>query len=238
MNDPQSVYEELAQHGLVGKDGMVPEVQINVQGIGGGYTWVLSPINMQDLETFAVELDNRLTGQHPAFKSLFIKSAYAFTALIRAANIHSRQGFKGARAMGNELDAVPLGADLFQDPDATSNANRVSWRRQILGPGKRQFICGQEGQGPNRYNSLMIGEDEAFGIVGYLNPAQDPCAYAVQIEEQGTRGPLERLDFGMPGPVAVSTEEVPEEPPKAAVQQPEDEQGGTLADIFQGAGAG
>lgn len=233
MSDPKSVYEALEHQGLVKREDVIHEEYLQIQSSSGSHQWCLSTIESKDLETFAVELDNSLAGRHPAFQNLFIRNAVYFTFLIRASNVHSFQGFKGSRSMGNELDAVPLGADLFQDPDATSNVDRLSWRRQVPGPGTMQFICDREGQGPNNYYPLRMREDEAIGILGFLNPARDPCSDAVQVEMDGLRGPLERLDFAMPGPVQVETEEVPDEPPQAAVQQPEEEQGGSLADIFR-----
>ena len=130
----QSVVEALKAAGLYKETGRIQEqMAVTITASGEEKEHKLAEIDNFDIKTFADELDIALKLQNEYVQSLYAKNATKLVDLIRAVNVESASGFKGAVGSGRQLDAIMLRAEQFQDADIFPivPTYRTSWIRNI-----------------------------------------------------------------------------------------------------------
>lgn len=170
----------------------------------------MAEIDYLDLKTFADEMDIALKLQNPYVQSLYAKNAVGLVNLIRAVNVESASGFKGAVGSGRQLDAILLRAEQFQDPDlpappaAFAATPRTSWIRNItlamsVGVGPIVFI--ERGTAAAAHGEeLPMADEEGLAIFGFANPAAALCVDAIQITYVAQAYNVQNLDFELANP--------------------------------------
>lgn len=131
----------------------------------GDKSYTLSRISKYDVNVFANELDGILSRMNPFIWDIFAKFSVNCLAAVRLANIQAKQGFRGASARGNELDALVFNARQFYDPD-NSGTKRTSWVRTIAATGTKAFF-----EGATTGSALTLSEEECLIWLGFYNPA-------------------------------------------------------------------
>ncbi len=164
----------------------------------------MAEMDYLDIKTFADELDIALTLQNPLIQSLYAKNAVGMINLIRAVNVESASGFKGAVGSGRQLDAIMLRAEQFQNPDiAAWPTARTSWIRNITvamaAAGPTIFI--ERGTGAIAPGEeLPMANEEGLAILGFANPAAQLCVDAIQITYIAQAYNIQNLDFELANP--------------------------------------
>ena len=201
-----SVVEALKANGLYKETGRVMEqMAVTITASGAEKEHKLAEMDYFDIKTFADELDIALKLQNEYIQSLYAKNAKGLVDLIRAVNVETASGFKGAVGSGRQLDAIMLRAEQFQDPDlpappaAFAATPRTSWIRNITvamtaGVGPIVFI--ERGTGAAAHGEeLPMAVDEGLVILGFANPAAALCVDAVQITYLAQAYNIQNLDF-------------------------------------------
>lgn len=155
----------------------------------GDKSYTLSRISKYDVNVFANELDGILSRMNPFIWDIFAKFSVNCLAAVRLANIQAKQGFRGASARGNELDALVFNARQFYDPD-NSGTKRTSWVRTIAATGTKAFF-----EGATTGSALTLSEEECLIWLGFYNPALSPCSDAFQITINTDLFDIQGLDF-------------------------------------------
>ncbi len=184
-------------------DGKFPQQDlISIAPDRSQTTHLVSEIEYGDLKIFYDELDVKLKYLNPLVQWLFIKNAGMLGQLVRGVNYYTRSGFKGSGGSGNQLDAILLRAEQFQNPDAAGVAARVDWNRTILVPGSTlQYVCQPDALGANAHAALSLSgnpvgtNNEAIVILGFMNPAPTPCTSAFSIQYLGVNYNIQNLSF-------------------------------------------
>lgn len=155
----------------------------------------LAEIDYMDVKIFADELDIALQLQNSYVQSLFAKYAVDLVSLIRAINVETASGFKGAVGSGRQLDCLMFRAEQFQNPDAAGVAARASWIRAIGALGTLQFICQPDALGANAHADLAMAVNEGIAVLGFANPGATLCIDAIQVTYLAQAKNIQNLDF-------------------------------------------
>ncbi len=197
-----SIVEALKAAGLYKETGRVMEqMAVTTTASGQEKEHKLAEIDYLDIKTFADELDIALKLQNPYVQSLYAKNAKGLVDLIRAVNVETASGFKGAVGSGRQLDALMLRAEQFQDPDNAAQAARASWVRTIaLAGGQGQFIVNPGAEPVGTKVALVMADEQGLAILGFANPASSPLCDAVQITYIAQAYNIQNLDFELANP--------------------------------------
>ena len=203
-----SVVEALKAAGLYKEKGRIEEqMAVTITASGEEKEHKLAEIDYFDLKTFADELDVALKLQNPYIQMLYAKNATKLVDLIRAVNVESASGFKGAVGSGRQLDAIMLRAEQFQDPDIFPivPTYRTSWIRTITAAmaaaGPTVFIE-SDVAGAAAGTELAMADEEGLALLGFANPAAALCVDAVQLTYIAQAYNIQNLDFEMANPFA------------------------------------
>jgi len=202
-----SVVEALKAAGLYKETGRIQEqMAVTITASGEEKEHKLAEIDYFDIKTFADELDIALKLQNEYVQSLYAKNATKLVDLIRAVNVESASGFKGAVGSGRQLDAIMLRAEQFQDPDAAHPVvptYRTSWIRNITAAmalaGPTNFIESDVAAAAAG-TELPMANEEGLAILGFANPAAQLCVDAIQITYIAQDYNIQNLDFELANP--------------------------------------
>jgi hypothetical protein len=164
---------------------MIEEEQVTI----GGKSYTLSRLSMYDAKLFADQLDNIASRLNPFIWDIYAKYAVQCLAALRLANVNSKQGFRGIKASGNELDFTTMIAREFYDPDNSTNS-RTTWVRAIGSTGQKNII-----EGTASGAALTLGEEECDIYLAWYNPAQTPCIDATQVILNTNAMNVHTMDF-------------------------------------------
>lgn len=199
---PISVTQAMQAAGLYLTTGTIPEATLSLVGpTGAERDYNMGRIDYNDLKTFADELDIALRLQNPIMQYLFAKNAVQISELIRVIQYTTRSGFKGSCGSGNALDALLFRAEQFQNPDVDANTARTSWARSVPSlhvapPVTGNFIeSGWTAAGAAHGVALAAAANEGLAVLGFANPAADPCVSGVQFTYLGTPYNVQNLSF-------------------------------------------
>ncbi len=167
------------------KANFVPEETVEI----GGKTYTLSSISRWDVKIFADELDTQLVTQNPFIHNVYGKNGVSLLDLVRMVNVNTKQGFKGGRGSGNELDHAMFSAPQFYDPDNSESA-RTTWERTIASTGQKNFF-----EGATAGAEMTMTEEQGLVFLGFYNPATAPCIDGVQIIMNTDAFNIQALDF-------------------------------------------
>lgn len=181
--EAEGLYKEGSKADLQGQ--YIDEETIEI----AGKSYTLSKISYWDSKVFTNEMDTILARQNPLIHDVFARNAVAMFDAVRMANANSKQGYKGAGASGNELDATLFMARQFYDPDV-SGTKRTTWVRTIGSTGAKWFF-----EGTTTTSELTMGEEEALVWLAFYNPSASPCVDAFQITMNTEPYDLQDLDF-------------------------------------------
>ena len=216
--EPISVVEKLRSLGQYGSfdsnhdpvDGQPSTIQeqilTTVRTDGSKPTHTMGLIDRYDIKLFADELDTKLMTFNPFVKYLFAKNAQMLVNLMRGVNYISKGGFKGSIGSGgNQLDALLLRAEQFQDPEQAGILARASWKRAIPGasgtvaPASLQLIVAADALGANIHGPLVaastVATAEGIALLGFLNPAANPCTSGFQVTYNTVVYDVQNLSF-------------------------------------------
>lgn len=154
-----------------------------------GKTYILSRISFYDSKIFADELDAVIRHDNPFIQAVYTRYAVNCFDLVRMVNDQTRQGFKGGRASGNELDHIRFNARQFEDPDNSGTA-RTSWVRTISSTGSKPFF-----EGLTTGVELTMAEEEGMIFLAWYNPALTPLADLFQVTMNTELFDVQNLDF-------------------------------------------
>ena len=197
-----SIVEALKAQNLYKETGRIMEqMAVTATASGAEKEHKLAEIDYLDIKTFADELDIALKLQNPYVQSLYAKNAKGLVDLIRAVNVETASGFKGAVGSGRQLDALLLRAEQFQDPDNAAQAPRPSWVRAIavIG-GQGQFIVNPGAEAVGSKVALVMADEEGLALFGFANPASSPLVDAMQITYIAQAYNIQNLDFELANP--------------------------------------
>jgi hypothetical protein len=160
-----------------------------------GKSYTLSRISKYDVKIFGDELDGALSRMNPFIWDIFSKYAVNCLAAVRLANQEHTQGYRGANARGNELDASFMNARQFFDPDALPS-RRISWVRTIAAvvppaPSIQAFFCDSTGVAV----PYTTNEEECLIFLGWYDPATSPCSDMFQISLNTDLYDWQDMDF-------------------------------------------
>jgi hypothetical protein len=194
-----------------GNGGMVPIYQdskgklpqqdlITVRPDGSEFTHLMAEITFSDLKIFFDELDIALRLQDPFIQNLYAKNAKQLAQLVRVVNYNTRSGFKGAVGSGNQLDAVLLRAEQFQDPDVNAATARTTFVRNLpslncVPPATGNFIEAVWTAALGHGQPLAAANNEAIALLGFDNTAAAPCNSAYQLQYLGVNFNVQNLGF-------------------------------------------
>jgi len=202
----QSVVEALKAAGLYKETGRIEEqMAVTITASGEAKEHKLAEIDYFDIKTFADELDIALKLQNEYVQSLYAKNATKLVDLIRAVNVESASGFKGAVGSGRQLDAIMLRAEQFQDPDIFPivPTYSTSWIRNITvamaAAGPTNFIESDVAAAAAG-TELAMADEEGLAILGFANPAAALCVDAVQLTYIAQAYNIQNLDFELANP--------------------------------------
>jgi len=201
-----SVVEALKAAGLYKETGRIQEqMAVTITASGEEKEHKLAEIDYHDIKIFADELDIALQLQNEYVQSLYAKNATKLVDLIRAVNVESASGFKGAVGSGRQLDAIMLRAEQFQDPDIFPivPTYRTSWIRNITAAmalaGPTNFIESDVAAAAAG-TELPMADEEGLAILGFANPAAALCVDAVQLTYIAQDYNIQNLDFELVNP--------------------------------------
>ncbi|HUV56315.1 MAG TPA: hypothetical protein VMV84_03700 [Dehalococcoidales bacterium] len=201
-----SVVEALKAAGLYKDTGRIQEqMAVTITASGEEKEHKLAEIDYFDIKTFANELDIALNLQNTYVQSLYAKNATKMVDLIRAVNVESASGFKGAVGSGRQLDAIMLRAEQFQDADIFPivPTYRTSWIRNITvamaAAGPTNFIE-SDVAGVAAGTELAMADEEGLALLGFANPAPQLCVDAIQITYIAQAYNIQNLDFELANP--------------------------------------
>ncbi len=197
----QSVVEALKAQNLYKETGRIEEqMAVTITASGAEKEHKLAEIDYLDLKTFADEMDIALKLQNPYVQSLYAKNAKMLVDLIRAVNVESGSGFKGAVGSGRQLDALMLRAEQFQDPDEGADTARASWVRVIAAAGGQGNFIVDPTEEDGEKVALEMANEEGLAILGFANPASSPVVDAVKITYVAQAYNIQNLDFELANP--------------------------------------
>lgn len=156
----------------------------------------LSEMDYLDIKTFADELELDLMLQNPRVQSIYAKNCDGMINLIRAVNVETASGFKGAVGSGRQLDALLLRAEQFQLPGGGAAVRRPSWAFNVAAIANIAFIQDLTDTG----TALAMALTEGMCVLGFANPGPAPCVDAVQITYLGQAYNIQNLDFALADP--------------------------------------
>lgn len=163
------LYREGSREDLQGQ--FIEEETVDI----GGKQYTLSRISYYDAKIFADELDAQLRHGNPFIEAVYTRYGVNCFDLVRMVNANTRQGYKGGRASGNELNSIRFHARQFFDPDNSGTA-RVSWNRTISTTGSKAFF-----EGTTTGSEHVMSEEEGMIFLAFYNPSLTPLADAYQI---------------------------------------------------------
>jgi hypothetical protein len=108
---------------------------------------------------------------------------------VRMVNHHTRQGFKGGRASGNQLNHILFNARQFFDP-ANVGVARASWNRTVAAIGQASFF-----EGATANSEYTTTENDGLIYLAWYNPALTPLADAYQVRMNTEDFDVAPLDF-------------------------------------------
>jgi len=186
-----SVIDSLKGAGLYRESGRMAEQTLKTILPDGQITeHIMAEIDYYDLKTLADELEILISQENPWIQALFAKNAVAIANAVRAVNVESGSGFKGAVGGGRQLDLLRFRPEQFQDPAALVAQRRLTWARAMAAvPGvgvgyTGQLICAFDVPAPlaaDNHAALLMGTTEAMCIFGFANPSWTPCTSAIRI---------------------------------------------------------
>jgi len=201
-----SVVDALRAAGLYKETGRIAEqMAVTITASGEEKEHKLAEIDYLDIKTFADELDIALKLQNAYVQGLYAKNAAKLVDLIRAVNVESASGFKGAVGSGRQLDAIMLRAEQFQDPDIFPivPTYRTSWIRNITAAmaiaGPTNFIESDVAAAAAA-TELAMADEEGLAILGFADPAAALCVDAVQLTYIAQAYNIQNLDFELANP--------------------------------------
>jgi hypothetical protein len=193
-----SVVQAMQAANLYLPSGTLPEETLTIIAPDGkSRDYNMGRIDYADLKTFADELDIALHLQNPIVQSLYAKNAKQLANLIRVVQYTTRSGFKGSCGSGNALDALLFRAEQFSNPDIVAATFRTTWLRAIGAIGTLQMICANDGGAIGAKGALTMANNEAIAILGFANPASDPCTSGLQFTYLGTPYNVQNLGFDL-----------------------------------------
>ena len=198
-----SVVEALKAAGLYKETGRIEEQMVKtVTASGAEKEHKVAEIDYLDIKTFADEMDIALKLQNEYVQSLYAKNAKGLVDLIRAVNVESASGFKGAVGSGRQLDALLFRCGQFSDPDIETPATaRATWVRTIAAAaGQPQFIVAAGTEAVGSKVALAMATTEGFALLGFANPAAALCVDAAAITYIAQAYNIQNLDFELANP--------------------------------------
>ena len=202
-----SVVATLQAAGLYKDSGRMAEQTLKTILPDGQVTeHVMAEIEYADLVTLADELDILIAQENPWIQALFAKNAVAIANAVRAVNMESGSGFKGAVGGGRQLDILRFRPEQFQDPSVAAVAQaRLTWARAMaLVPGvgvgyTGEIICAPAvaGDAVDTHGALTMGTTEALLIFGFANPSWTPATSAIQITYIARQYNIQNADFDL-----------------------------------------
>lgn len=160
----------------------------------------MAEMDYHDIKIFADEMDIALKHQNPYVAALFAKNAEGMVNLIRAVNVETASGFKGANGSGRQLDVLMFRAEQFQDPAIVAITPRASWIRAIAAIATLQYIIHPDALGVGAKGDLTMAVNEGIAIYGFANPAAAPCVSAIQPTYLAQAYNVQNCDFEMANP--------------------------------------
>jgi len=202
-----SVVATLQAAGLYKDSGRMAEQTLKTILPDGQVTeHVMAEIEYADLVTLADELDILIAQENPWIQALFAKNAVAIANAVRAVNMESGSGFKGAVGGGRQLDILRFRPEQFQDPSVAAVAQaRLTWARAMaLVPGvgvgyTGEIICAPAvaGDAVDTHGALTMGTTEALLVFGFANPSWTPATSALQITYIARQYNIQNADFDL-----------------------------------------
>ena len=195
-----SVVETLKAAGLYRDTGRMAEQTLKTILPDGQVTeHVMSEIEYADLVTMADELDIMIAQENPWIQALFAKNAVAIANAVRAVNVESGSGFKGAVGGGRQLDILRFRPEQFQDPGNAAQIARLTWVRGMALVGatgyQGELICDLNANAIDQKLALTMGTTEAMCIFGFANPSWVPCTSAILIDYIGRQFNIQNAGF-------------------------------------------
>jgi len=176
-----------------------------------GKDYTLSKLSNADIKRLGDEMDVLVANLNPVIQDLYVRNAATILNAIRMVNTETKQGFKGFLASGNELDIQFLGPRQFQDPDnAVAGTRRTSWVRTIGAAWATLRDCAYIVDLTSAIAvppavagevELLMAEEEAFVLLGFVNDAAAPCSNGYQITMNTEPYDIEDMDFEMVQPL-------------------------------------
>jgi len=201
-----SVVATLQAAGLYKDNGRMAEQTLKTILPDGQVTeHVMAEIDYADLKTLADEIDILISQENPWIQALFAKNAVAIANAVRAVNVESGSGFKGAVGGGRQLDILRFRPEQFQDPSVAAVVQaRLTWARAmalVVPPAgyTGEIICAPAvaGDAVDTHGALTMGTTEAICIFGFANPSWTPCTSAIQITYIARQYNIQNADFDL-----------------------------------------
>lgn len=172
-----------------------------------GKDYTLAKLSNADIKRLGDEMDVLVANLNPIIQDLYARNALTILNAVRMVNTETKQGFKGFLASGNELDIQFLGPRQFHDPDGAANLARLTWARTItaammVAPSSVAYINDMaSGIWPAAEFELVMAEEEALVLLGFVNDAALPCSNGYQITMNTEPYDIEDMDFEMAQPL-------------------------------------
>jgi len=192
-----SVVNSLRSAGLYKETGRIEEQMLKtILPNGETREHKMAEIDYIDIKTFADEIDMALSLQNPRVQSIYAKYAEGMVNLIRAVNVETASGYKGAVGSGRQLDALLLRGEQFQWPGAGAGVRRLSWATPVAAIANTAFIQDLTDLGA----PLAMAMTEGMCVLGFANPGPAPCIDAIQIQYLAQAYNIQNLDFALADP--------------------------------------
>jgi hypothetical protein len=156
----------------------------------------MSSLSLDNVETFAYEMDNVIRAAHPAVKDMIVRNAGTLLDTLRVLNVETKAGFRGATGSGNTIDFTLSRAADYLDPDgAAATTYRRSWKRYLSDVSiSSGFITGTGGSSAD----WSLTEEQAALLMGFVNRADiEPKSSAVKITYNSDPMNYQPLNFDL-----------------------------------------
>jgi len=183
--------DELVAQGLM-KDHVVENVDFRLSQTSRS----MASISLDNVETFAYEMDNVIRALHPAVKDMIVRNAKSLLDTLRVLNVETKAGFRGATGSGNTIDfAISRAADYLDPDGAAATTYRRSWKRYLSDVSiSSAFITGTGGSSAD----WTLTEEQAALLIGFVNRADiEPKSSAVKITYNSDPMNYQALNFGL-----------------------------------------